>query len=278
MSRRVRTEGHFLVKAGAWLVAIAVIALPVVAIVNGWVGSGQWPFRQLRVDGDFSKVDVDAVRAAVAPTLGPGFFAVDLGVSRDAVEKLPWVESAEVRKLWPDIVEVRVATYSAVARWNDTALIDAKGRSFVVPESEVPTGLVRLSGPDERAAEVLALSRELLPQIEAAGLAVAALRFSGRGSVEVELGDGRVIRLGRERIGERLSRFLGALGEAQPPRPGMQWQRADLRHSNGFALAWVTPDVPTAEPPAQEPIDAQPEAHTGDEPTRKAPMAAGADT
>jgi cell division protein FtsQ len=274
MSLKPRIEGHFLVKAGAWLVAIAVIALPVIAIVNGWVGSGQWPFRQLRVDADFSKVNVDAVRAAVAPTLGPGFFAVDLGVSRDAVEKLPWVESAEVRKLWPDIVEVRVVAYTAVARWNDSALIDANGRSFVVPEHEVPTGLVRLSGPEDRAADVLALTRELSPQFEAAGLAVGAIRLSGRGSVQVELGDGRLIRLGRDRTSERLARFLGALSEAQPPRPGMEWQRADLRYSNGFALAWATPDVPTAEPPAQTPT----EAPTDGEPTGNEQTLTGADT
>lgn len=263
MAGRERVEGHFIIKAAAWLVALAVIALPVVAVVNGWVGGGQWPFRQLRVDADFAKVDVEAVRIAIAPALEAGFFAVDLGLARDAVERLPWVESAEARKLWPDTVEVRIVTYKAAARWNDEQLIDGRGRMFSVPPAERPEHLVRLFGPDERAAEVLALESELAPRLTEAGLELAALRLSERGSVEVELADGRLIRLGRERTTERLSRFLVALSDAQPPRPGMRWTRADLRYSNGFAMAWIaSPVAPvddaTPSPPAEEAVSPSP--------------------
>jgi cell division protein FtsQ len=263
MTGRARVEGHFIIKAAAWLVALAVIALPVVAVVNGWVGGGHWPFRQLRVDADFDKVNVEAVQNAAAPALAAGFFAVDLGLVRDAVEQLPWVESAEARKLWPDTVEIRIATYTAAARWNDEQLIDERGRMFSVPPSERPENLVRLFGPDDRADEVLALERDLASRLTGAGLELAGLRLSDRGSLDVALADGRLIRLGRERTTERLSRFLGALPDAQPPRPGMQWTRADLRYSNGFAMAWVVrPDAPaddaTTTPPADEVGEASP--------------------
>ena len=34
----------------AWTLAIALVALQVVAFVNGWVGVGRWPLRTLRVE------------------------------------------------------------------------------------------------------------------------------------------------------------------------------------------------------------------------------------
>lgn len=261
---RAVAGGHFVVKVAAWLAALAVIALPVVAVVNGWIGAGQWPFRQLRVDADFRKVDVDAVRAAIAPTLAPGFFAVDLGAAREAVERLPWVAGAEVRKLWPDTIEVRVQEFEAAARWNGDRLLDVEGRIFDVPGDEALDGLPGLHGPDERAADVLALSRALAPRLEAAGLAPAGVRLSARGSVEVELADGGAIRLGRDPNLARLQRFLDALPEAQPPRPGMRWTRADLRYANGFALTWRPVAPPTPSPaadagrPAPDPATAAP--------------------
>lgn len=249
-ARRAEQQGHFIVKVAAWLAALAVIALPVVAVVNGWIGAGQWPFRQLRVDADFRKVDVEEVRAAVAPTLEPGFFAVDLGAAREAVERLPWVAGAEVRKLWPDTIEVRVHEFEAAARWNGDRLLDVEGRIFEVPVAEMPQDLPSLHGPDERASEVLALSGTLSSRLATAGLSLAVVRLSERGSLEVELADGGTLRLGREDSLARLDRFLASLAEAQPPRPGMRWVRADLRYANGFALAWE----PLA-PPAPSPLD-----------------------
>jgi cell division protein FtsQ len=261
---RAVVGGHFVVKMAAWLAAVVVIVLPVVAVVNGWIGAGQWPFRQLRVDADFRKVDVEAVRAAIAPTLAPGFFAVDLDAARAAVERLPWVAGAEVRKRWPDIIEVRVREFEAAARWNGDRLLDVEGRIFDVPGDEAIDGLPGLHGPDERATDVLALWRALAPRLSAASLAPAEVRLSPRGSVEVELADGSVIRLGRDLELTRLNRFLDALPEAQPPRPGMRWTRADLRYANGFALTWRPAASPTPSPaadsgrPAPDPATAAP--------------------
>ena len=36
----------------AWVLAVALVALPVVALVNGWVGGERWPLRTLRLQGE----------------------------------------------------------------------------------------------------------------------------------------------------------------------------------------------------------------------------------
>ena len=46
----------------AWLLAVVLVALPVVAVVNGWIGAERWPLRTLRVSGEMQRVDPQQLR------------------------------------------------------------------------------------------------------------------------------------------------------------------------------------------------------------------------
>ena len=82
-----------------WLIALALVALPVVAVVNGWIGAERWPLSTLRVQGELARVQPAQLQAAVLPHARRGFFAVRLEDAKRAFEQLPWVERAEVRML-----------------------------------------------------------------------------------------------------------------------------------------------------------------------------------
>ena len=104
----------------AWILALALVALPVVAVVNGWVGGAQFPLRTLRVQGELQRVDAARLRATVLPHARRGFFAVQPERIQAAVAALPWVERVEVRKHWPDVLEVRISEHRADCRcWTD---------------------------------------------------------------------------------------------------------------------------------------------------------------
>ncbi|MDD0945837.1 cell division protein FtsQ/DivIB, partial [Xylella fastidiosa subsp. multiplex] len=51
----------------AWLLAVGLVVLPVVAVLNGWVGAERWPLAKLRVSGDFKRVSAEELRAVVLP-------------------------------------------------------------------------------------------------------------------------------------------------------------------------------------------------------------------
>ena len=59
----------------AWTLAMALIALPVVAVVNGWIGAERWPLRTLRINDDLQRVEqpreLCVVRHRRPPTLRP---------------------------------------------------------------------------------------------------------------------------------------------------------------------------------------------------------------
>jgi cell division protein FtsQ len=248
----------------AWILALLLVALPLVAVVNGWVAADHWPIQRLRLTAEYERVSAEQVRAAVAPQLGRGFFAIDLAEVRTAVAALPWVEQVEVRKRWPDLIEVTLREHRAYARWGADRLLSDRGLLFSAEGQELLQGLPELDGPDARIADVVALHNQAQKIFAGTGLSVRGLRLSARGSWSLILSNEARVVIGRAEPEPRLARLVRVLpqliaGEARA------FERIDLRYTNGFAVRWApaaeppTPAAPAAAPhapPTAEPIQA----------------------
>ena len=240
MGTRRREEG----RNGAWLpsmrhtlvlaakaAAVGLLLLLVLALL-GWLA--QRPMFQIKravVTGDLQQVDRELV-AKRARTLRGNFFTVNLQAAAAELRTIPWVRSVRLRRLWPDGLEVQVDEQHPMAHWGDDALVNAQGEVFsadfngTLPRFDGPAG----SGP-EMVQALEQFNRELTPlkrQVEAVDL-------SERGAWTLRLDNGLTIALGREKIHERLARFVGVYGVVfQNSSP--QGATVDLRYPNGFAL------------------------------------------
>jgi cell division protein FtsQ len=240
-------------RIAAWMIALALVATPIIAALNGWLADERWPIRRLVVQGRFVHVDEVSIRAAVAPQAGKGFFAIELDDVRAAVEALPWVERAEVRKHWPDRIDVRVEERTAIAYWGESRLLSERGDLFAASFARVPEDLPRLDGPDSRAGEVWERHRAARARLQAIGLDLVATRINQRGAWTLTSAEGAEIVLGRERMDARLERFAAALARL-PSEERRRIERADLRFANGFAVVWRAPVLPEPAPaPTSEP-------------------------
>lgn len=239
-----------LLRLAAWMLAIVLVALPIVAVLNGWIGSERWPMRSLVVTGAFEQVADADVREAVLPLVGRGFFAVDLGAVHRAVAVLPWVDSVQVRKRWPDRLEVSLTEHRAVARWGDQRMLAGSGQVFAAPANAEALPLPRFVAPDDRVSEIMAFHEAAQTRFARRGLAIAELQLSPRGSWRMVLADGLQIELGRDDAEARLERFVRLLPQIRDSEP-RTLVRADLRYTNGFALSWQDP------PAAPTPLKAQ---------------------
>ena len=236
------------VRIAAWTLALALVALPVVAVVSGWVGAQRWPLRTLRVNGDLDRVDPARLQATLRPFALRGFFAVRLDDAQAAVAQLPWVEHAEVRKRWPDILEVTVVEHRPFARWGSDRVLSEEGKLFPAEGIALPRALPRLEGPDARVAAVMALYGEARELFAPVGADVRALRLDRRGSWSLELSDGIDVVVGSREARSRLDRFARLLPRLIAQRGTLARSgpllRADLRYTNGFALTWGEPASP----------------------------------
>jgi len=226
-----------LLRIVAWALALALVALPVVAVVNGWIGAERWPLRTLRVGGEMQRVDPQQLRTTVLPFAQRGFFAIRLADAQAAVAKLPWVERAEVRKRWPDVLEVRVIEHRPFAQWGKDRLLSEHGRLFPIGAIQVPKGLPRFDAPEARVADVVALYNESRAMFAPSGYDVSTLSVDPRGSWSLTLSNGTQVVIGSSEARLRLTRFARLMPQllAQKQSP---LTRADLRYTNGFALSW----------------------------------------
>lgn len=223
-----------------WGVALALVALPLVGLMQGWFASSRWPIRTLTVQAEYRHVSADAIRKAVLPHIRQGFFATDLGEVRRAVDALPWVASASARKRWPDTLVIQVYERHPFAHWNSARLIDRHGKLFDVPDADKVGGLPHLSGPKGRLGEVVNFYAHVQRALSAVGLHVTGAHLDSRGGWSLDLNDGARLVIGRTDPDRRLARFIRVYPELAGTHP-QHFAYADLRYTNGFAVRWPEP-------------------------------------
>jgi cell division protein FtsQ len=209
------------------LAALSVVYAAVVLVVRLPV----FALGQVRVTGEIAHTTRNQV-AAIAGELRGTFFTLDLEQARAAFEKLPWVRRAQVRRAWPDRLDVTVEEHVALARWHDVGLVNTHGEVFQAASS---AALPVFVGPPDAAAEMAAHYGQFRASLAAIGRSPAELRLSGRRAWQIRLDDGRLLELGRQDVVARLERFVGVYPRIAAQLPDVR-HRVDLRYPNGFAV------------------------------------------
>lgn len=273
MAARVRLPLDVrLMNASAALLAALLLAGVGVAAVWWLLRTPALALRDLRLEGDLQRTTAASVQAAARGALSGNFLGADLLAARAAMEDLPWVRKAVVRRVWPATLVVRLEEHQPVALWlrledgeattaNNTPerLVNSQGEVFEANLGEVAAEqLPLLVGPLGRSAEMLAMLRRLQPVLADGGMVVQTLHLSGRGSWRVETDGAATLELGRgseDEVIERTRRFASTVKTAQTRHfGGAALEAADLRHGNGYALRLAGVQTGSA---AAKPVAAQ---------------------
>lgn len=215
----------------AWAGAMALQRLPV------------FPLRQVVVATPLDQVSRAQIEYTARGVLSGNFFTVNLDTAQAAFERMPWVRSASVRRLWPDGIELNLEEHRAAARWTpqdgEPRLVNTRGEVFMAATREA---LPLFTGPEGSAPRVLARYDEFRDSLGAIGRKPAAVHLSAREAWQIRLDDGVVLELGRDQarhpLTERLNRFTSHYA-AVSAATGSRLQTigtVDMRYPNGFAL------------------------------------------
>jgi len=208
------------------------------------------PIREVVFTHELAQVRRAEVEAALQGNLKGNFFSLNLEAVRGALEQLPWVRKAEVRRQWPARLEVRVEEHKAVARWEDghnpghNELVNSYGEVFAaVLEDSAAGKLPLMYGPHGTAPAVLKRYGEFTEALKSTGHRPVQMLLSPRLAWQLRLDDGMVVDLGREQpkspLDARLARFVEIYPTAVGARP-VRPTAVDLRYPNGFAMRVAT--------------------------------------
>ncbi len=221
-------------RIGLSLSAVAVIALALSALV--WVLDQ--PIQRVIVTGRLQRVSaLDVERVVRANLKGAGLVSVNLEQIGTGLKALAWVDSAAVQRSWPRGLRIEIVEQTAVARWNESGLVNARGQLFDSEARFIPPELPQLAGPAGSEAEVTARYLAAQGRLTEAGLRLARLELDARGAWALTLEDGVQVRLGRQQVDERFERFM-AVGAKLVTQRAEDIAYVDLRYDNGFAVGW----------------------------------------
>ena len=210
-------------------------------VVAGWIAL-QWepvllPVRAISIEGEMHGLSRADLQDTISAEISGGILTQDLARLRTRVQRLPWVEHASVRRIWPDRIQLHVHEHTALARWNDNGLVTKRGVVFRPNDGRLPAGLARLGAADDaHAPEVVARFRDWGSRLLALGLIVEGVHHDARGDWSLELLGGTEVLLGTDDVERRLQRLIAAY--AQIEAIGIP-TRLDLRYSNGLAVRWL---------------------------------------
>jgi cell division protein FtsQ len=213
------------------LLAVATL-LAVYAAVVFVIHLPLFPLREVRVTGMPVHVTAEQIEAVVKRELKGNFFTLNLIATRGAFERLPWVRKADVRRQWPDRLDVTLEEHIPIARWGNLGLVNAQGEVF---EAAFPGKLPLFIGPPGSAKEIAIQYEYFRRSLAAIDRVPAQVQVSQRGAWQLRLEDGPMLELGREQIEVRLAKFIAAY-ERTIGRLARRIDYVDLRYANGFAV------------------------------------------
>ena len=194
-----------------------------------------FPLRKLDVNGQLNHVNREQVKLLVQQEMKGNFFTLDIKQIRAAFEKLPWVRTVNVRRRWPDQLEVVLEEHVALAHWGNIGLVNTRGEVFQAASDGV---LPEFIGPTPESAkditEHYALFKSALAPIKQEPVQIV---LSPRHSWRVRLKSGMNLELGREEVVRRIEKFAGVF-DYSVDKLAAKVNYIDLRYPNGFAVRY----------------------------------------
>ena len=132
--RLLNTAANLLIGLAALLFAYAGL--------QSLLRSPLFPLKEIVVRGELKNAEATEIENAVDGA-GGNFFAVDLAAVRERLEQVTWVRRVDLRRVWPDRIEVTLEEHVAFARWGQLAgelrsigLVNTFGELFSAPMDE----------------------------------------------------------------------------------------------------------------------------------------------
>ena len=218
--------------------------------------SSAFPLKTVVVQGELQRVTRADIVQALQDRIKGTFFSVELDRVRALVEGVSWVRRAEVRRRWPDRLEVRIEEHVALARWQggQPRLVNTHGEPF---SGRSEASLPLFSGPGGSEGEVTRRYLAFCDLLSPLSVELRQVSLSSRFAWQLKLSNGLTVQLGRdsdrERVEERLTKFVSAYPQTLG-KLDRRLEYVDLRYPNGFALQVREATKPGAKKPGRRRI------------------------
>ena len=195
------------------------------------------PIALINISGDLKRVPIQSIENHTNNLLNKRFLSFNAFEVKEKIESLDWVESAEIIRIWPNKIDIRIIEESLLGIWNDDLILNSSGKLYVVDQRSVPENVPRLYGPKGSEKDSMNLFIKINNLLTGRGLYLETLTLDARGSWSFTIKPKIEIKLGKTEINQKLDRFFLALDQSLLAKIN-KVSYIDLRYSEGLAVAW----------------------------------------
>ena len=195
------------------------------------------PIELINVSGDLKRVPLTSIENNTNSLRNKGFLSFNASEVKEKIESLDWVQSAEIIRVWPNKIDIKITEESLLGIWNDDLILNSSGKLYIVDKRSVPTNIPRLNGPKGSERDVMNLFIKIDTLLTGRGLYLEALTLDVRGSWSFTIKPKIEIKLGKTEIDQKLERLFLALDQTLLAKIN-KVSYIDLRYSEGLAILW----------------------------------------
>lgn len=197
---------------------------------------------ELQIKGKFRYLDVADVDSVLRKQTLGNFFSVELNQLKKQVEALEWVESADIRRQWPNSISVTVVEHKPAMRWGADKWVSTSGAIINLPITVVSKKVVTLSGAESQSKQILLQAANWQEKFANDGLELRKAKLSSSQAwilslYYAELDSEFDLLLGSDDLVERLARFKTLFTE-KLMFSEYKLKRVDARYPDGLAVLY----------------------------------------
>ena len=227
-----------LIKWIGLIVLICAIIFLIVWSVSILQNPAKLPVTQVVVEGT-PELTQNEVQAIITPNLNAGLLKLKIDSMQLKLQKLPWVSSVEIMRLWPDKLKVMISPQHVVAYWNDKYFLNQYME--VIPlfaDSTIPENLPKLYGPMQSQVKAGYYYQILSLALTSLNLFIIQLKLAENGDISLLLDNGIIIQLGQQHVLTRLNHFVKVYAKVFGGQKDLSGDVVDLRYPSGMAVRW----------------------------------------
>ena len=195
---------------------------------------------QLKIQGKFRHLDPITIEAVLLEEDLGNFFSVDLAAIKSKINKMPWVQNVDVRRRWPNTLELNLIEHRPVMRWGKNQWVSSAGEVLDIANDLPIKNTITLMGNEQDAGTMLQAAVAWKRLLNEDGLELKAVSLSGSRAWTLHLyypdhdADFELL-LGHKDVESRLSRFQHLFSK-QFRLADRRLERVDARYPDGLAV------------------------------------------
>jgi len=209
---------------------------------------------QLKIQGKFRYLDPVEVEEVIDSDSLGNFFSIDLLKIKQQVEAIAWVQSADVRREWPNTLLIDINEHRPVMSWTPLNQNESRETDYWLTslgDVVALSGEIGIADPIELSANkrdsklLLSKTYQWKQRVEHHQLELVGVNLSESHAWQLRLKylDKEFdVLLGRVEVAQRLSRFLH-LFDNQFRHSNQLLTRVDARYPNGLAIQSETVEL-----------------------------------